>query len=67
MPLILAESAPHRGRAIAFAAILALLTFLVFLAAVPSHHHRRFAHRRLPAIGKCVYTPAGYVYVYVTR
>jgi membrane protein YdbS with pleckstrin-like domain len=62
MQPILAESAPHRGRAIAFAAVLAALA-MVALFAIPSsrHHNTRYrGHHRLPGIGKC---PHGYVYV----
>jgi hypothetical protein len=63
MPLILAESAPHRSRAIALAFLLALVALLAGLAFSPGHHHRRYGHHHLPRIGKCIYTQAGYVYI----
>jgi hypothetical protein len=65
MQLILAESAPHRGRAVAFAVALALVALLaVFAVARGGHHHRRYGyHHQLTYVGKCVYTQAGYVFL----
>jgi hypothetical protein len=64
MQPILAESAPHRGRAVAFAVALAAVASLAFAAMPPSHSRYR-DHHRLQRIGKCAYSH--YSYVYVTR
>jgi hypothetical protein len=58
MEPILAESAPHRGRAIAFAAALAAVTAIAVFAMRPHPSHHRHHHLRM---GKCV--SGGYVYV----
>jgi hypothetical protein len=58
MEPILAEAAPHRGRAVAFAVVLAVIASL---AMVPSQHRPRH-HRDHPRLvhGKCTH---GYVFV----
>jgi hypothetical protein len=55
MQPILAESAPHRGRAIAFVA-LAVVTSLIVLAVCPhrGHHGPRHGRSELRQIGKCI-------------
>ncbi|HEX7841879.1 MAG TPA: hypothetical protein VF469_30625 [Kofleriaceae bacterium] len=57
---ILAESAPHRGRAIGLAAVLAVVTAVAALAMrpAPSHHrhHPLHLHR-----GKCM--SGSYIYL----
>jgi hypothetical protein len=60
MQSILAESAPHRGRVIAFAVLLAVVASLAMVSSRhqrPRHHeHHQLAH------GKCMYG-----YLYLTR
>jgi hypothetical protein len=55
---ILAESAPHRCRALALAAVLAItsaLAAVTVVAAAP--HHRRWApHHRFPHNVQCTYS-----------
>jgi hypothetical protein len=66
MQPILAESVPHRGRAIVFAAALALFSFTAVAAfAMPGHHprHRRVHHHRLMHYEGCVQDR----YIIVTR
>lgn len=69
MQPILAESAPHRGRAVALAA-LAVVTSLVVFAVRPHHHrghHRvRHGHADVMQIGRCM-TSHGAVYRVVVR
>ena len=58
MQPILAESMPHRRRALALAAALAITSALAAVAvATPApHHHRRWVHvQRLPHNGRCVW------------
>jgi len=63
MQPILAESAPHRGRAVGFAAALVAITAITAIAVLavrpaPSHHRHRQLHLQR---GKCM--SAGYVYI----
>ncbi len=48
MQPILADSAPHRGRAVAFAVALAAFALMAFM---PSQHSSR--HHSLKRVGKC--------------
>jgi hypothetical protein len=59
MEPILAESAPYRGRAVAFAVVLAAIASL---AMIPRGHHRprHQAHHYRLAHGQC---ERGYVYL----
>lgn len=60
MQPILAESAPHPGRAVAFTFALAIVASLLL---IPRHHHATHRGRSgLPRIGKCV-TSQGTWYV----
>lgn len=65
MQPILAESAPHRGRAIVFAIVLALVAMIALVVAIPAQHPRSKyrGHHRLPGTGKCPYV----TYVHVTH
>ena len=58
MQPILAESAPHRGRAIGLAAAFAVVAVAAALAVrpAPSHHRHHHLHS-----GRC--TSGGYVYI----
>ena len=58
----LAESAPHRSRAIAFAAALAAVAAVATLAMRAPHAHHRQHHLRM---GKCV--SGNYVHVHIVR
>ena len=60
MVSILAESAPHRGRAIGLAAVLAAFTAVAALAVRPAPSHHRNHHHRLHS-GKCM--SGGHVYI----
>jgi hypothetical protein len=53
MQPILAESAPHRGRAIAFAAGLMMIASLT-VGMIPSRSHDPRAHHGLRHLGRCV-------------
>jgi hypothetical protein len=63
MQPILAESAPHRGRAVAFAVALALIATL---AATQTRRHSKYHHRHYELqqrIGKCAQVHySSYVY-----
>ena len=63
MQPILAESAPRRGRAIAFAVA---LTLVATFAATTTRHHPRFHHRHYELqqrVGKCAQVHySSYVY-----
>jgi hypothetical protein len=58
MQPILAESASHAGRAVAFAVALAIAASLVLVPSFVRPKHRE--HHQLPRIGKCV---NGYAYL----
>lgn len=60
MQPILAESAPHRGRAIAFAAAAFAVVATLALSLHPRPSHRE--HHRLRHLGKC-----GQTSYYLTR
>ena len=61
MQPILAESAPPRGRALVFAAVLTVAASIATIGlAMPRPHHRWHRHHHLPHNGQC---PYGYVYV----
>ena len=60
MQPILAESAPHRGRAVAISVALAAVASLLLVMS-PSHRSRHRGHHQLPRIGKCSY--AGHAYL----
>lgn len=56
MQPILAESAPHRGRAIVFAILLAIVALVALVALAPAQHHRRMTSHRhywMAGTGKC--------------
>jgi hypothetical protein len=55
MQPILAESAPHRGRAVAFAVALAAFALMAF---APSSHGR---HHQMKRIGKCAHSHYSYL------
>jgi hypothetical protein len=59
MEPILAESAPHRGRAVVFSVVLAVVASLA-LASSGLHRPRHHAHHYRMAHGKCM---QGYVLV----
>jgi hypothetical protein len=61
MQPILAESAPHRGRAIAFAAVLATFALLVFAPPSPEPSTYR-GYKRLPGTGKCPHAKVVHIY-----
>ena len=62
MQPILAESAPHRGRAVAFAVVLAVIAALA-ISQGRQHSRHRYHHQQLPRIGKCAQVHyASYVY-----
>jgi hypothetical protein len=60
MQPILAESVPHRGRALVLAAVLAAAAALAGAVAIAprSHHERWHRHHHLSPIGKCTYVYA---------
>lgn len=58
MQPFLADSAPHRGRALVFAVVLAVATSIAAatLAMVPRAHHPRWhRHHHMLRIGQCTY------------
>ena len=62
MQPILAESVPHRGRAVALAVAFTLVASLAAIAATSRHGRSHGRHHH-----SCTCRQAGYAYVYVTH